>query len=159
MAVWFDGRWILAMQRNVWTDTDEGWVTSTPVVTSTDGRDWTAVESGFPEHSATSISVGPASMIATQCNFGGDSFWYSDDGIDWQVTATAFLGHRSMHVDGLGFLTYYQGSLTAFSPDGLHWQGPPAELTVRRVDTGSDLAGTNLFVSSNRLMRWSIDDS
>jgi hypothetical protein len=161
VANWFNGQWVVAIHRQVWTDTDEGWVTSTPVVTSSDGRSWTIAESNFPPDSATSISTGPAGIIATECNFGGDSFWYSEDGINWEVTTTDYLGHRSVYVDGLGYLTYYKGSPTAFSPDGREWQSPAdAGLTVHSFDGTSDPDPTvgNLFVVENRLKQWSIDE-
>lgn len=161
VANWFNGQWVVAIPRQVWTDADEGWVTSTPVVTSSDGRSWTIAESNFPQDSATSISAGPAGMIATECNFGGDSFWYSEDGVNWEVTTTDYLGHRSVYVDGLGYLTYYKESPTAFSPDGREWQSPAAAgLTVHSFDGTSDPDPTvgNLFVVENRLMQWSIDE-
>jgi hypothetical protein len=160
IANWFNDQWLVAIHREVWTDTDEGWVTSTPIMTSSDGQNWTVIESDFPADSATSISVGPMGLVATECNFGGDSFWYSDDGISWEVTATNYMGHRSVYVDGLGFLTYYQGSPTAFSPDGQQWQTPVAGLTVLPFDgtADPDPADGNFFVADNHLMRWSINN-
>lgn len=159
IANWFDGQWLIAMHQYAWTDTDEGWVASTPVLTSANGRSWTIAESTFASDSTTSISVGPAGMIATECNFGGDTFWYSDDGVEWEVTTSGYLGHRSVYVDELGFLTYYKGSPTAFSPDGREWQSPEAAgITLRSYDDPDDLptTGRNLFVLGNRLMQWSI---
>lgn len=160
VANWFNDQWHMAIHRAVWTDTDEGWVTSTPILISSDAQTWTITESNFPPDSATSISVGPTGMIATECNFGGDSFWYSDDGIQWEVSTTSYMGHRSVYVDGLGFLTYYQGSPTAFSSGGRQWQTPAAGLTVQPFDgtDGPDLPDGNVFVASNRLMRWSINN-
>lgn len=161
VATWFNGQWVVAIHRRIWTDTDEGWVTSTPVVTSSDGRSWTIAESNLPPSSVTSISAGPAGMIATECNWGGDSFWYSEDGVNWEITTTDYLGHRSVYVDGLGYLTYYKGSPTAFSPDGREWQSPAAAgLTVHSFDgtDGSTPVDGNLFVVENRVKQWSIDE-
>lgn len=158
IANWLDGQWFIAMHRTVWTDTDDGWETSTPVMTSTDGRSWTLTESNFPPDSATSISAGPTGMIATECNFGGDSFWYSDDGVNWEVTTTDHLGHRSVYVDGLGFLTFYKGSATAYSPDGREWKSMAAAgVAVNSFDSNDDPspAAGNLFFADNRLMQWS----
>ena len=161
IASWFDDQWFVAIHRPVWTDTDDGWAISTPVLTSTDGRSWTLTESTFPPTSATSISVGPTGMIATECNFGGDSFWYSEDGINWETTTTSHMGHRSVYVDGLGFLAFYKGEATAYSTDGREWQSTGAAgLTVQSFDGNTDPDPTvgNLFVVENRLMQWSMDD-
>lgn len=161
IANWFDDQWFIAMHGPVWTDSDDGWVDSTPVLTSIDGRSWTLTESSFPLTSATSISAGPTGMVATECNFGGDSFWYSGDGINWEITTTDHMGHRSVYVDGLGFLTFYKGAATAFSTDGREWQSTGAAgLTLQSSDGSNDPDPTvgNLFVVENRLMQWSIDE-
>lgn len=161
IANWFKGQWLVAIQGTVWTDTVEGRVTSTPIVASPDGRSWTIAESNFPSSSATSISVGPTGMIATQCNFGGDSFWYSEDGLNWEVTTTGYMGHRSVYVDGLGYLTTYRGSPTAFSVDGRQWRLPTAAGLVVDTFDGTDDSNPvdgNLFVVDNRLIQWSISD-
>ena len=165
IANWFNRQWLIAIQRTVWTDTVEGWETSSSIVTSSDGRSWTIAESNFPPDSVTSISVGPTAMIATRCDFGGDSVWHSADGMNWEVTTTNYHGHGSVYVDGLGYLVYdrdsynaFSQSVNAFSLDGRRWQSPMAvRLTVDTFDgtDDPDPVDGNLFVVGGRLMHWS----
>lgn len=158
-AVSFDQRWMVLARRTVWTG-DEGWDSRVSVLMSDDGETWAASDPPHGWGSVTSLTAGPSSVIVTTCHFGGDSFWYSTDGVAWSQSSSGPVSHQSAYVDDLGFVTH-SGNLWMVSPDGSEWQYP--------VDLGVTIepfpkAGERLsaveeipFLYNNRLWIWSED--
>ncbi|MEA3510823.1 MAG: hypothetical protein U9R51_05250 [Actinomycetota bacterium] len=162
-ANWYGGNWLVVLPREIWTDTEEGWETRTAVLQSPDGALWTVDDLPF---SPTSVTCGSSSVIATECNFGGDTFWYSEDGLTWDTTTSAYLGHRSTYVDGLGFVAGYElpdGVQWVVSADGRVWnESAELGLTFERYpgeDTESITAVEHLFVFDSELWMWSIKEA
>jgi hypothetical protein len=157
-AVWVGGRWLVLLPRNVVSDSDEGWSPDYALV-SPDGVNWSSAELPEDFSSVTSVAASDAMLIATVCDFGGDSFWYSTTGLDWAKATSDHLGHASTYVEGLGFVVRYDDAWVV-SPDGINWQSPAGRgVTLRNFEEGtgpaSELEG-GLFEFDNQMWRWSM---
>ena len=161
LAVWFNERWTVALYRGKVMAGDEGWEQRQTLLTSADGGVWSTAEAPDGWGFVTSLTAGPASMIATTCHFGGDSFWYSTDGAVWEHATSAHLGHRSVYVDGLGFVAKHGDSPWVVSAEGREWrslrQHGVALQTLARDTEGIDGPDARSFVFDSRLWIWSAD--
>lgn len=159
---WFHDQWVMVSARNVWTGEDEGWASRTALLTSNNGATWTAGRPPEEWNGAgfTSLSAGPTTMIATTCHFGGDTFWVTTNGSDWEPTTSRHLGHQSTYVEGVGFVVPHHtpGEASGFvSPDGRTWD-ESVQLEPYRGDV-ERLATTDggLIAINNDLLLWSRD--
>jgi len=140
-AVSFRGRWIISLSR--WIATDDDTAAPNLMLATTDGILWVDTSSTADTGiAATSLTAGPESVIATECNFGGDTFWYSQNGLEWSKSTTAYLGHHSTYSPELGFIIVYGDLLS--SDDGLRWRTLAAETPLSGV--------THLIASGNKLL-------
>ncbi|MEN8239610.1 MAG: hypothetical protein ABFR53_10450 [Actinomycetota bacterium] len=153
---WFDGKWHLAV-----TGGGQG-----TFLISRDGASWHEVEWPFSEPpdywgSLMSVTSGPSSMIALVCYWGGDSFWYTADGVAWEQVTTGG-GHKSTYVEGLGFVVMYESEISVsgvVSEDGRTWHSFVSQgATFGRYPGTSDerpVAVDNIFVFDSELWQWS----
>ena len=143
---WFNGRWVIYVARQVHEE-PEGRTEEESLLVSPDGASWTATAAPKEwEMSLTSLSAGPSTMVATVCHFGGDSFWYSADGINWAKSTSDYTGHSSTYVDGLGFVIEYNADMLV-SSDGRSWE----EVAAPAAPTGLGLISYTA-ASSNGLL-------
>jgi hypothetical protein len=158
-AVWIDGRWLVLLPRNVMSGGDERWGPEHALVSS-DGVNWSSTELPEDFSSMTSVAASDTVLIATVCDFGGDSFWYSTTGLDWAKATSDHLGHKSAYVEGLGFVVRYRDAWV-MSPDGINWQSPAGRgVTLRNYETETGPASESeagLFGFDSQMWRWSMD--
>jgi hypothetical protein len=152
IAAWYVDRWVLAV-----TGGSDGALLSSP-----DGESWTESTWPFGEPpdywgSLVSMSVGPDGFIALVCYWGGDSFWYSADGIEWTQTVMEMRGHESAYVENLGFVAGI-GDIAAVSVDGRSWLSPSETGVVfERIDSTTEAVG-EVFVFSDEMWTWSPEE-
>jgi hypothetical protein len=139
---WFNGHWVIYLEREI-HEWPEGAAEEESLLVSSDGVSWTNTAPP-PDwgRSLTSLTAGSTTMIATVCHFGGDSFWHSEDGLNWTQTTSSLIGHHSTYSDDLGFVVVYEGDMLV-SPDGQSWH--------RRADTPASGVAF-LAASGNRVL-------
>ena len=137
----FHDQWIILLSG--WIVTDDDSAALNLMLATSDGVSWeettSAEDAGF---AVTSLTAGLESVIATECNFGGDTFWYSQDGLEWSKSTTAYLGHHSTFSTELGFIIA-SGDLLS-SDDGLEWRTLYADPPLSGI--------THLTASGNKLL-------
>lgn len=140
-AASFHDQWIVSLSG--WIVTDDDSAALNLMLATSDGASWeettSAEDAGF---AVTSLTAGLESVIATECNFGGDTFWYSQDGLEWSKSTTAYTGHHSTFSTELGFIIAYGDLLS--SDDGLEWRTLYADPPLGGV--------THLTASGNKLL-------
>lgn len=155
-ATSFAGRWLVVVTGAEWQGV-EGWNPSELILTLTTSG-WVSSERNPEMGDITSISGGPSSAVITSCHFGGDSFWYTTDGLTWTQATNDFTGHLARYVDDLGFVVHY-GTGWYLSEDGSSWQFPAdAGVTIEsypRSGYASAASEGRVFEFDNQLWMWS----
>lgn len=116
-------RWIAFLLINRYVPAIDDWEGQIIVVESSDGAEWTVVDTGetFVGAYVAEVVSGPQGMLA----IGGDAVWWSDDGNDWH-RADLPTGEEYSQAVALesGFIVASRetpGTMFAFSPDGATW--------------------------------------
>jgi hypothetical protein len=97
---WFNDRWIMMVPKGV-ADPD-----GCSVWMSLDGTSWTetALPDRLAEWCGSSLTAGPSGLVVTRSSWGGDDFWFSPDGVDWELAYDRSAVAKSTYSETLGYV-------------------------------------------------------
>jgi len=100
LVEWLNDRWIMMVPRGVADPF------GCSVWMSLDGASWTetALPDRLAEWCGSSLTAGPSGLVVTRSSWGGDDFWHSPDGLDWELAYDRSAVAKSTYSETLGYV-------------------------------------------------------